>query len=155
MKQVIHSLLVLSTLLFLTACGGPMVNIGLHSNENLNPDRKGDPLPVVIRVYQLNDKGAFQSATFNQIWKNDESILGNTLLSRNEIILNPSSKDQVEVDRHADAKYLAVVAIFRNPIERKWRDLQDISAGWVARKLDLSETIQVSLVGNTLRITEH
>ncbi len=154
MRRVLKTIVFAATLSFLHACGGPMVNIGLNSNESLNPDRKGDPLPVVIRVYQLNDKGAFQSATFNQIWKNDESILGNTLLSRNEIILNPSSKDEVEVDRHADAKYLAVVAIFRNPIERKWRDLQDISAGWVSRKLDLSETIEVSLVGNTLRITE-
>jgi len=154
MKQVINIILLISSLLILAACGGPMVNIGLHSNASLNPDRKGDPLPVVIRVYQLNDKGAFQSATFNQIWKNDEGILGKTLLSRNELILNPSSKDEVEVDRHTDAKYVAVVAIFRNPIERKWRDLQDITAGWVTRKLDLSASLDVSLVGNTLRITE-
>ena len=154
MKPLIKASFFLLGLLTMAACGGPMVNIGLHSNASLNPDRKGDPLPVVIRVYQLNDKGAFQSATFNQIWKNDEGTLGATLLSRNELILNPSSKNEVEVDRHADAKYLAVVAIFRNPIERKWRDLQDITAGWVSRKLDLSESIEVSLVGNTLRITE-
>ncbi len=154
MRRLVNSIVIAATLSFLTACGGPMVNIGLNSNESLNPDRKGDPLPVVIRVYQLNDKGAFQSATFNQIWKNDESILGKTLLSRNELILNPNSKDEIEVDRHEEAKYLAIVAIFRNPIERKWRALEDISAGWVSRKLDLSETIQVSLVGNTLRITE-
>ncbi len=154
MKRLINTIVLAATLSFMAACGGPMVNIGLHSNESLNPDRKGDPLPVVIRVYQLNDKGAFQSATFNQIWKNDESILGKTLLSRNELILNPSSKGEVEVDRHTEAKYLAIVAIFRNPIERKWRALEDISAGWVAKKLDLSESIDVSLVGNTLRITE-
>jgi len=153
-KRLINTIVLAATLSFLAACGGPMVNIGLNSNASLNPDRKGDPLPVVIRIYQLNDKSEFQSATFNQIWKNDESALGKTLLSRNELILNPNSSDEIEVDRHAEAKYLAIVAIFRNPIERKWRALEDISAGWVSRKLDLSETIQVSLVGNTLRITE-
>lgn len=152
-RQAQH-LALLVTVLILTACSGPMVHVDLVSSSGLNPDRKGDPLPVVVRVYQLNDKGAFESATFNQLWKNDEGVLGKTLLTRNEVILNPASKDEVELDKHEQAKYVAVVAVFRHPVDRKWRALRELSDDWFTRQLSLSASIDVSLVGNTLRITD-
>ena len=91
---------------------------------------------------------------FNQLWKNDEGILGKTLLTRNELILNPASKDQVELDKHDEAKYVGVVAVFRNPIDRKWRALRELSDDWFTKQLSLSASLDVSLVGNTLHITE-
>jgi type VI secretion system protein VasD len=138
----------------IAACSGPMVHVDLRSDESLNPDRKGDPLPVVVRVYQLNDKGAFESATFNQLWKNDEAILGGTLLTRNELILNPASKDKVELDRHEQAKYVGVVAVFRNPVDRKWRAMRELRDDIVTKKLSLSSSFDVSLIGNSLHITD-
>jgi len=154
MKSILKCTLFVFSALMLMACSGQMVRVGISSNSALNPDRKGVPLPVVVRVYQLNDKGAFESATFNQIWKNDEGILGGTLLTRNELILNPDSKNKVELDRHEQAKYVGVVAVFRNPIDRKWRAMRELSDNYVSNKLALSSSFDVSLIGNTLHITD-
>lgn len=136
----------------LLACSGPMVKLDLAANAELNPDRKGEPLPVVVRVYQLTDKGAFESATFNQLWKTDEATLGKTLLTRNEVIMNPNSNNKIEIDRNEQAKYVGVVAIFRNPIEQKWRELRELSQDFVTRRF--STSFDVSLNGNTLHIAD-
>lgn len=154
MKTLFKSIFLIFTVLAIAACSGPMVRIDLQSDAALNPDRKGDPLPVVVRVYQLNDKGAFESATFNQLWKNDEGILGGTLLTRKELILNPASKDKVELDRHEQAKYVGVVAVFRNPVDRKWRAMRELSDDIVTKKLSLSSSFDVSLIGNSLHISD-
>lgn len=139
-------------LVVLTACGGPMVKVELQSNQGLNPNRQGESLPVVVRVYQLNDKGAFESATFNQLWKQDEGVLGKTMLTRSEVILNPSSNDKIELDRHEQAKYVGVVAVFRNPIDRKWKDLRELSTDFLTK--NLSTSFDVSLIDNTLHISD-
>lgn len=151
-RRIIKAVLMLLLGLHLIACSGPMVRLDLAANSELNPDRKGDPLPVVVRVYQLTDRGAFESATFNQLWKSDEASLGKTLLTRNEVIINPNSNNKIELDRHEQAKYVGVVAIFRNPIEQKWRELRELSQDFVTRRF--STSFDVSLNGNTLHITQ-
>ena len=151
-RNTSNIIIVGAVLLLLTACSGPMVKVELQSNQGLNPNRQGESLPVVVRVYQLNDKGAFESATFNQLWKQDEGILGATMLSRSEIIINPSTTDKIELDRHEQAKYVGVVAIFRNPIDRKWKDLRELNTDFLTRRF--STSFDVSLTDNTLHITD-
>ena len=146
-------LISIGLLLFVVAsCGGPMVKVELQSNQGLNPNRQGESLPVVVRVYQLNDKGAFESATFNQLWKQDEGVLGGTMLTRSEIVLNPSTNNKVELDRHDQAKYVGIVAIFRNPIDRKWKDLRELNTDFLTKHF--STSFDVSLTDNTLHITD-
>ena len=148
----LKTLMLLAVVFTMLGCSGPMVKVELQSNQGLNPNRQGESLPVVVRVYQLNDKGAFESATFNQLWKQDEGVLGNTMLTRSELILNPSSNDKVELDRHEQAKYVGIVAIFRNPIDRKWKDLRELNTDFLTKRL--STSFDVSLIDNTLHITD-
>ena len=151
-STTIKTVITAAFLFALAGCGGPMVKVELQSNQGLNPNRQGESLPVVVRVYQLNDKGAFESATFNQLWKQDEGVLGGTLLTRSEIIINPSSNDKVELDRHEQAKYVGIVAVFRNPIDRKWKDLRELRTDFLTKHL--STSFDVSLIDNTLHITD-
>lgn len=151
-NRVIQSGLLLMAGLQLIACGGPMLRVDLAATNTLNPDLKGDPLPVVVRVYQLTDKGAFESATFNQLWKSDQAALGKTLLTRNEVIINPGSKSKVELDRNDKTRYVGVVAIFRNPVEQKWRELRSISQNMVTKHF--SNNLDVSLNGYNLHISD-
>ena len=92
------------------------------------------------------------STTFNQLWKQDEGVLGGTMLTRSEIVLNPSTNDKVELDRHEQAKYVGIVAIFRNPIDRKWKDLRELNTDFLTRHF--STSFDVSLTDNTLHITD-
>lgn len=152
LRDVMQFGLLLLAGLQLIACGGPMVRVDLAATPTLNPDLKGDPLPVVVRVYQLTDKGAFESATFDQLWKSDQAVLGKTLLTRNEVIINPGSKSKVELDRNEKTRYVGVVAIFRNPVEQKWRELRTVSQNFVTKHF--SSSFDVSLNGYNLHISD-
>jgi len=145
-------LLLLVMGLMLSACGAPDINVGLSSTANLNLGSSDQPLPVVVRIYQLSDKGPFESSNFNDIWKNDMSVLGDTLLTRNEVTISPSSQDTVEIQRHAQAKYVGVVAIFRNPVEKKWRGLYALSDSMLGKRF--STDIAVNLVGSTVQVSQ-
>lgn len=152
----LHSIGLLRTIVggffiqMIVSCGGPMIQIDLSSDKSLNLNKKQYSLPVVVRIYQLSDKGIFESSTFNQLWKNDSKILSGTLLTKNEIILNPSSEDTVALDRHTDAKYVGVVAIFRAPNQQQWRDIYELSSNFIGK--NISSSFNVSIVGNSLNI---
>ncbi len=115
---------------FLSACGGPTIRMGISSSPDLNPNRTQSPLSVVIRIYQLRDISSFESATFNEIWKNDLNALTGTVLTRKEIVIHPGVNKEIIIDRHEDAKYIGVAAIFRNPRDRKWRDIHELSTSY-------------------------
>ena len=146
-------LAVMVTIAFtLVACGGPAIKVDLSSTANLNLNANSEPLPVVVRIYQLSDRSSFDTTSFSEIWKKDMAILGNSMLTRNEVIINPGSQDEVEFDRHRQARYVGVVAIFRDPVEKKWRDVYELSNSWMGKKM--SNSFSVSLVGNTLHISD-
>ncbi len=134
------------------ACGGPMVKVSLSSNANLNPGQDQKPLPVVVRVYQLSGKDTFENSKFEDIWKDDLRVLGDSLLTSKEVVINPSDQMSVEIDKHDQARYVGVVAIFRNPVDKKWRDVHELSNGFVTSRF--SSSFKVSLVGNTIYIQD-
>ena len=134
------------------ACGGPMVRVALSSNANLNLGQDQKPLPVVVRVYQLSGKDSFENSKFEEIWKDDLKVLGDSLLTSKEVVINPSDQMSVEIDKHDQAKYVGVVAIFRNPVDKKWRDVHELANGFVTGRF--SSSFRVSLVGNTISIQD-
>jgi type VI secretion system VasD/TssJ family lipoprotein len=72
-------------------------------------------------------------------------------LTRNEVIINPGSKSKVELDRNDKTRYVGVVAIFRNPVEQKWRALRSVSQNVVTKHF--SSSFDVSLNGYILQIS--
>ncbi len=136
----------------LAACGGTVVKVGLSSTANLNLNSDNEPLPVVVRIYQLSDRTSFENTTFNDIWKRDLAVLGDAMLTRQEVVINPGSQNRIEFDRHDQAKYIGVVAIFRNPVEKRWRDVYELSTSFAGKRF--SPSFSVSLIGSTLEISD-
>lgn len=57
--------------------------------KDLNPDMRGIPAPLFLRVYTLRAETAFASADFFQLHENDTAILGGDLIKRSELVLRP------------------------------------------------------------------
>lgn len=109
------------------ACAGGKqdVRLALVSTRVLNTDDSGAALPVVVRVYQLRNRDAFDRASFRTLWKDDRDLLQGDLIERREIVLHPDSEVVVElkVDRKKGAAYLGVVALFRKPSGDSWKKI--------------------------------
>jgi len=121
------------------------VNIVLNAASNVNPDARGQALSVVVRIYQLKDKGRFESADYNAIWKSDKETLSEDLLERQERMIQPGTQEMLEIQANAQANYIGAVALFRNPSGDSWRRIIPIKKN-AAQKIGLTlreQTIEI------------
>lgn len=144
--------LFLVCLLLLSGCSGPRLKVALSTTANLNLNEFEEPLPVVVRIYQLSDEAAFLKADFQTLWKRDLTALGDSLLTRDEIVLNPAHQDRLVYPRHDKAGFVGVMAVFRRPGEEGWRDIRPIADSFLSRRF--SNSVVVSLKGNTVDIQD-
>ena len=112
-------------LLLMTGCPKEpaQVNLVLAAAPAINPDPSGQPLSVVVRIYQLKDPGRLETADYNAIWKSDKETLSDDFLERQERIVQPGSRETLEIRTNPLAAYLGIVALFRNPSGDTWRKI--------------------------------
>jgi type VI secretion system protein VasD len=149
-KQLLWPIILITATLFLIGCPkeAARVNMALVADPNLNPDSSGQPLSVVVRIYQLKDKGRLETADYNSIWKSDRETLSEDFLDRQERIVQPDAQEILEIKAHPMAAYLGVVALFQNPVGDTWRKVIPISGKNQKIRLSLREqNIEIVSVG--------
>jgi type VI secretion system protein VasD len=76
-------------------------------------DMNGLAVPTLVRVYQLRDGRAAQKASYEQLLSDDDSVLRNDLLDSRAVVVNPGEGAQISVPMDKDARFISVVALFR------------------------------------------
>lgn len=115
--------------ILMTSCvsvDSPSIKMQLNAGRNLNPDDALHSLPVRVKLFQLSDNTAFEEATFQQLWKDDQGSLGSSLLAQKEITLTPGEIQQIKMKRQPAAEYIAVVAIFRHQQGNHWKAIKPL-----------------------------
>ena len=92
-------------------------------SADANPDSSGRPSPVVVRVYQLKTDAAFTGADFFALFNDDQMVLGQELISRDEFTLSPSERKTMDVTLAADTRFVGAIAAFRDIRNAQWRVL--------------------------------
>ncbi|WP_448565356.1 type VI secretion system lipoprotein TssJ [Thalassotalea ganghwensis] len=140
------SVIVLTSVL--AACTSTQVKLDVVATDNLNLNQFDEALPVVLRIYQLSDIQGFNSATFEQLWKSDKSVLANSLITVEERTVNPSDRLTIAFEQAEEAKYVAVFALFRDRSADKWRVFHELDSGTV----QLSTSLDVMLTSNSVSL---
>lgn len=114
-------------LLTTVTCGKPVkptvAKATLVSSVDANPDPAGRASPIVVRVYQLKEEGAFAAADFFALYDKDSETLGASVLSREEYELKPGEKRELELKIAPEARFIGAIAAFRDIRNSKWRAL--------------------------------
>ncbi|WP_236655043.1 type VI secretion system lipoprotein TssJ [Burkholderia pyrrocinia] len=92
-----------------------VLNVDLSAREALNPDDAGRPTSVAVRVYQLRDRKLFDGASYEDLLKNDRTVLAQDLQASMASVLNPGASASLAQPMQANTKYVAIVAFYRNP----------------------------------------
>ena len=95
----------------------------LAASADSNPDANGRPSPVVVRVYQLKTDAAFKGAEFFALYDDDQKVLGQELISRDEFVLAPSEKKTIDVAVSKETRFVGALAAFRDIRNAQWRGL--------------------------------
>jgi type VI secretion system protein VasD len=115
--------------LLLSGCSSAPLHVQFKSTHYINPDVNNHALPVEIIVYELRDDQAFRQATFEELWKDDRNVLGDSILDRREINLAPGAQRKITLSLHQQTAYIGAIAIFRQPSGGHWRAVKRLGHG--------------------------
>ena len=130
-NREIRTLVIAVSLLTLNGCTTTpkpvSYEIRASADAVINRDVAGQPLSVVVRLYQLKQAKEFNSLTFDLATSNrtDAELFGDSLVQRSELLLVPGTTHISTQGISPDAKFLGVVAFFRRPDTHYWRYLID------------------------------
>ena len=109
-------------------CKGEPLRLTIEAAPQVNLDEKGRPLPTTRRIYQLKDTAKLESATFEELLDHDKETIGPDLVGVQEVVINPGERLEPALMRQADADFVGVMALFRNPAGTFWRLARPLSA---------------------------
>ncbi|WP_248295166.1 type VI secretion system lipoprotein TssJ [Paraburkholderia sp. UYCP14C] len=122
-----------------------VLDVDLSAREALNPDDAGRATSVAVRVYQLKDRKMFDGASYEDLLKNDRTLLAQDLQASMAAVLNPGASASLSQPMQADTKYVAVVAFYRNPGHGDgWKYVIE------KKKLDADKPLKISLMDQFL-----
>lgn len=86
-------------------------------------DMSGLSLPTLVRVYQLRDSALLRRLSYDQLLDSASRLLGADLLSERSLVLKPGSSAQLQLPLEPEARFVAVLALFRSvdPHDHSWR----------------------------------
>lgn len=90
---------------------------------DVNPDIEGHPAPIVVRVYELKEAGAFNGADYFRLIDKEQEALGPTLVSREEYELQPGESRTWELKIPPEAHFVGAAAGFRDLPNSRWKAL--------------------------------
>ena len=146
-KQLSAALVVIFSLL-LVGCATPTLNVQLQAGEDLNQDRQGASYAVLVRFYQLSDPALFSKADVTSLFRQDEELLGVTLINKSELMVSPGIVTELDIPKIPESKYLGVVAFYRSANGAQQTAVKKVNAG----KLPFSTKLQLVLSGNQLSL---
>jgi len=123
MRQFLRPLSLACSIALAVGCGSspPLLRGSINVDPSTNPDLRGRPSPIVVRVYELRALAAFNSADFFTLFEKEQEALGNDLVAREEYQLRPAETRPYQRQLQADTKFLGVVAAFRDLENTRWR----------------------------------
>jgi type VI secretion system protein VasD len=135
------------------------LELTVAAKATVNPDDKGRPSPVLVRVYELKTDGPFESADYFSLEKTDKALLSQDLVARDEFVLRPGESRDIERKLGPETRVIGFLVGYRELGKATWRSVYKLppapEAAWYraaipARKVKL----QVSLDQQAISISQ-
>lgn len=99
------------------------MRLALKGTNRLNLTESGQPAPTSVRIYTLRESQRFQKATYKDLKDKDTAELGDDLIHRDELTVQPEESQQFEVmvDREKEEKFIGIMVLFRQYPKGVWR----------------------------------
>jgi type VI secretion system protein VasD len=110
-------------MVLLSACASlpAVVHVDVTTAKNLNPGPDDVANPAQVRVYLLKETGRFTNADYFQLADKEQTVLGDDLVARNEVIIRPGETRQIDLPTKPGARFVGVAVAYRNIDQATWR----------------------------------
>jgi type VI secretion system protein VasD len=95
----------------------------IQASESLNTDAQGQPLALLTRIYKLKSPGSFMQIPYEVFGDpvQEKARLGDELIETREVQLIPGQRYESNDKVAREARYVAIVALYRQPAAQRWR----------------------------------
>lgn len=129
------------------------LHLDFTARESLNSDsREHNPLsqPVMVRVFQLRERKAFDGAVYQQLTGDAADVLKSELLADRDVVLTPGGDVSLNMPMEKEAQFVAVLALFQQPdmTKNNWRLVLE------RNDLDPDKARVIELSSHSLRLIE-
>lgn len=99
------------------------LHLDLSAREAANKNAQGIALSTVVRIYQLKDRKAFDSANYQSLFAQDSTVVKADLLAQRDVRVRPGESVTIDIPFENEAQYVAVAGMFISPdqSEDSWR----------------------------------
>ncbi|WP_318367416.1 type VI secretion system lipoprotein TssJ [Enterobacter sp.] len=99
------------------------LHLDIVARQAANKNAQGVALSTVVRIYQLKDRKAFDSASYQLLFAEDSTIVKADLLSQKDIRVRPGENITLNIPMEPEAQYIAIAGMFISPdlSENTWR----------------------------------
>lgn len=104
------------------------VTLRVHAGQVLNLSAAGASLPVVLRLYKLKTRSAFDQLPYAAFSRAQAGDLGNSsadVVETRELVFLPGQRHAMVESLEPHVRFIAVVALFRAPSPQRWRAVFD------------------------------
>lgn len=99
----------------------PRTRLRIEPAININPDSRDRPSPLVLRVYQLAARNAFQNSDFFNLYDHGSRTLDQDLIAVEEIVVRPGKVHKHSLRLNRQTRYIGIMAAFRDIENAQWR----------------------------------
>jgi len=156
----------LACLLALSACassGEPKpkepirLDMRVNALPDVNPDDRGRAAPIVVRIYELKNDGAFEAADFFTLQTQDKTVLADDVVKRDEFQLRPGEHQTLVRRPDPTTTTIGVIAAYRDLPNAVWRAVYAMPAApdkaWY-RLFTPKLKLTIDLEAKAVKITE-
>lgn len=96
---------------------------GFYPRTVSNADGAQTPLATMVRVYQLRDRKAVDTADYQMLLRRADTVLKDDVLASKELLVMPDGSVTLNMPMDEDAQFVAVVGLFNRPDQKdnRWR----------------------------------
>ncbi|HKJ94418.1 MAG TPA: type VI secretion system lipoprotein TssJ [Gammaproteobacteria bacterium] len=108
----------------------PYDDLTVRAATDVNPDVAGQPSPIGVRVYELSGRSTFDNLDFQDAYSNGAAQLSDQLLASAKYVLQPGEVRSERLELAEAARYVAIVAAYRDVEDAHWKLVYRIDPDW-------------------------
>lgn len=122
----------------------------IRVDSDVNPDEKGQPSPIYLRLYELKTSKLMEKSDFISLYERDKEVLGSDLLARQELKrLVPGETRNERFVLSPETQYVALFAEFFHYKKAKYKVIFPVKKNNIFRN-----AIEVRLSGSDIIIVD-
>ncbi len=108
------------------APGALKLDLSLQAASDVNPNERGNPAPILVRLYELGSRDPFDTVDYFGLASDDKAALGASLLRVEEFVLRPGEVRRVQREAAPGMAVLGVTAAYRDLPQATWRASREV-----------------------------